>query len=79
MFDRARAPDEEHDGGSVEEGRGRGDGSFEVFCEPPVSIDPGEEALDDPAPGLNRKADLIGFARTILTAMDVAEATVSPA
>ena len=72
------APDKEHDGGGVEEGFCGGDGSFEVFGEP-VSIDPGEEALDDPAPGLDGEADLIGFAPDDFDGDEVAEATLSPA
>ena len=49
-------------GGCVEEGRRGGDGGFGVLPEPSISIDPGEEALDDPPPGLNGEADLIGLA-----------------
>jgi hypothetical protein len=34
--------------------------AFEVFGQPAVAVDPGEEALDDPAPQQNLEADLIG-------------------
>ena len=35
------------------------DGGLEVFCQPPIAPDPGEEPLDDPAPRLNGEADLV--------------------
>ena len=53
-------PGEEHDGGGVEEGLGRGDGRFEVLGEPPIAIDPGKEAFDDPPPWQHLEADLVG-------------------
>jgi hypothetical protein len=56
----AEAPDEEHDGGGVEEGSGGIDGGFDVFGEASVSVDPGEEALDDPSSWEDDEADLIG-------------------
>ena len=52
---------EEHDGSSVEESASGIDGRFEVLCQAPVAPDPGEEPLDNPAPWLNSKADLIGI------------------
>ncbi len=55
-----QSADEEHDGGGVEEGAGRGDGGLEVLCQSPVAVDPGEEALHDPAARLDGEADLIG-------------------
>src|ERR1039458_1126958 len=53
------ATHEEHDGSSVEESACRIDGGLEVLCQAPVAPDPGEEPLDDPAPWLDGKADLI--------------------
>src|SRR3990170_2994911 len=53
------ASNEEHDGGSVEEGSRGGDGGFEVLGEPAVAAYPGEEALDHPAAWQHGKADLI--------------------
>ena len=38
-----QSADEEHDGGGVEEGAGRGDGGLEVLCQSPVAVDPGLE------------------------------------
>ena len=55
-----QSAEEEHDGGGVEEGAGRGDGGLEVLCQSPVAVDPGEEALHDPAARLDGEADLIG-------------------
>ena len=55
-----QSADEEHDGGGVEEGAGRGDGGLEVLCQSPVAVDPGEEALHDLAARLDGEADLIG-------------------
>jgi len=43
---------EQHDGGGVEEGSGGFEGCLEVLGEAAVAADPGEEALNDPAPGL---------------------------
>ena len=74
-----QSADEEHDGGGVEEGAGRGDGGLEVLCQSPVAVDPGEEALHDPAARLDGEAGLIGLLRTISTAITVAVATFSPA
>src|SRR6202162_5279449 len=54
------ATHEEHDGSSVEESACGIDGGLEVLCQAPVAPDPGEEPLDDPAPWLDGKADLIG-------------------
>jgi hypothetical protein len=51
---------EQHDGGGVEEGSGGFEGCLEVLGEAAVAADPGEEALDDPAPGLDGEADLVG-------------------
>ena len=59
---------EEHDGGGVEEGAGRGDGGLEV--ESPVAVDPG----DNPAARLDGEADLIGA-----FAHDLGRSTFSPA
>jgi hypothetical protein len=39
----------------------RRDGSLEVLRQPAVATERGEEALDDPAPGMNGKADLTGL------------------
>lgn len=50
---------EQHNRGSIEEGLGRGDSAFKVLCQPSVSIDPGEEALDDPAAWQDLEADLV--------------------
>src|SRR5215204_3294741 len=36
------------------------EGCLEVLGEAAVAADPGEEALDDPAPGLDGEADLVG-------------------
>ena len=55
-----QSAEEEHDGGGVEEGAGRGDGGLEILCQSPVAVDPGEEALHDPAARLDGEADLIG-------------------
>jgi len=44
---------------SVEKGFDGFNGCFEVFREPPVPVDPGEEALDHPSAGDNSEADLI--------------------
>ena len=44
----------------MEEGGGGGDGPLEILGEAPVSVDPGEEAFDDPAARENGEADLIG-------------------
>jgi hypothetical protein len=44
----------------MDEGGRGGDGSLEILGEAPVSVDPGEEAFDDPATWENREADLIG-------------------
>ena len=52
-----QSANEEHDGGGVEEGAGRGDGGLEVLCQSPVAVDPGEEALHDPAARLDGEAD----------------------
>ncbi len=38
---------------------GGGDGGFEVFGEPSVTVDPGEEALDHPSPWQDLEADLV--------------------
>src|SRR5208337_213402 len=56
-----QSSDEQHDGGGVEEGAGRFDGTLEVFGQTPVSADPSEEALDHPSPRLDGEADLIGL------------------
>ena len=53
------ATHEKHDGSSVEESACGIDGGLEVLCQAPVAPDPGEEPLDDPAPWLDGKADLI--------------------
>jgi hypothetical protein len=45
-------------GGRVEERLGGRDGGLEVPGQPPVAADPGEEAFDHPAPGVDREADL---------------------
>src|SRR5260370_33585224 len=58
-FGAGDAAHEQHDGGGVEEGTSGGDGGLEVLGEPPVAADPGEEALDDPAPWLYREPNLI--------------------
>ena len=50
--------EQEHDGGGIKEGFSRGDGSLEVLGEPAVAVDPGEEPLDHPAPGVDGEADL---------------------
>src|SRR5580658_4501733 len=42
-----------------ERGRGR-DGALEILGEAPVSVDPGEESLHDPATRKDGEADLIG-------------------
>src|SRR3954470_22820731 len=47
---------EQHDGGGVEEGSGGFEGCLEVLGEAAVAADPGEEALNDPAPGLDGEA-----------------------
>ena len=52
------APDEQLDGCGIEAGLGGGDGCFEVLGEASVVADPGEEALDDPAPRMHGEADL---------------------
>src|SRR6478735_6969619 len=36
------------------------DGSLEVFCQPSIAPDPGEEPPDDPTPRVDGEADLIG-------------------
>src|ERR1700684_1887404 len=43
----------------MDEGGGGGDGSFEILGETAVSVDPGEEALHDPATGKDGEANLI--------------------
>jgi hypothetical protein len=53
------AAGQEHDGGGIEECGGRCDGRLEVFGEASVAVDPGEEALDDPAPWQDGEADLV--------------------
>ena len=44
------------------EGKGAcgADGGLEVFCQPSIAPDPGEEPLDDPTPRVDGEADLIG-------------------
>ena len=54
------AAGEQQDGGGVEEGSGGVDRAFEVLGEASAAIDPGEEALDHPAAGLDGEADLAG-------------------
>ncbi len=39
---------------------GGGDGGLEVLCQASVAVDPGEEALDHPAPRQHLEAHLIG-------------------
>ena len=70
---------EQHDGCGVEEGACGVDGVLEVFCQSPISPNPGKEPLDDPAPRVNGEADLVGILRTISTAINVAVVTFSPA
>lgn len=53
------AAEQDDDGGGVEEGVGGGDGGLEILGEASVSADPGEEALDHPAAGMNGETDLI--------------------
>jgi hypothetical protein len=43
------AADEDDDGDGMEKGLRRCDGRFGILQMPPVSADPGEEALDDPS------------------------------
>src|SRR5215204_2987742 len=52
------APDEDHGRSGAQECRCRCDGRLGVFPEPPIAVDPGEEALNHPSPRLNGKADL---------------------
>ena len=51
---------EQHDGGGVGRGASRVDCGFEVLGQSPVPVDTGEEALDDPTPGLDGKTDSTG-------------------
>lgn len=60
-FAAGRSPDEDEDGGGVEEGCRGGDGCFGVLPQPSVPADPGEESFDDPSPGLDDEADLVGL------------------
>ena len=62
-------------GGGVEEGRADFRVALKSLGEAAVAADRGGEALDDPAPGLDGEADLVGFLRTISTVMAVAPAT----
>ena len=57
----AEPSDEDHDGGGVEEGLGRGERRFRVLPEPPVTADPGEEPFNYPPAWMNREPDLIGW------------------
>ena len=59
--DRASLRVMRRDGCGIEEGCGGGQGGFEVLCEPPVASEPSEQAFDDPSPGMDREADLIGL------------------
>ena len=52
---------EQHDGCGVEEGACGVDGGLEVFCQSPISPNPGKEPFDDPAPRVNGEADLVGI------------------
>ena len=47
---------EELDAGEEDPGLGGLDGRLEVLCQPPVSIEPGERALDDPSAGQELEA-----------------------
>ena len=50
----------------MKEGFGRGDGNLEVPGEPAVAIDPGEEPLGHPTPGVDGEADLaLGLAKDL--------------
>lgn len=51
--------DEDYDGGGTEEGFCGGERGFRIFPETPVSADPDEEALDDPAARMDGEADLV--------------------
>ena len=52
-------PCEQADMGEEEPGGGAGNGGLEILCQPPVAIDPGEEAFDHPASGDDGEADLV--------------------
>ncbi len=57
----SQPPREQHDGCGIEEGSSRGDGCLEVFRQTAIAPEPGEEALDHPAAGMDGKADLAGL------------------
>jgi hypothetical protein len=52
---------EQHDRGGVEEGCCRGDSSLEVLGQTAIAAEPCEEALDNPATGMDGRADLTGL------------------
>ena len=54
------------------------EGCLEVLGEAAVAVDPGEEALDHPAPGLNGEADLVAGSWNDLQAMAAGAATALP-
>src|SRR3954454_8907091 len=55
------------------------EGCLEVLGEAAVAADPGEEALDDPAPGLDGEADLVGVLANDLDGDGGGAATPLPA
>jgi hypothetical protein len=57
----------------------RVDGGLEVLCQFTIATNAGEEALDDPAPRIDREADLIGVLAHDFDRIKVVLAAVLPA